>query len=62
MRKALVLLIAIHGIIHLFGFFKAFGISEFNAITQPISKTYGVVWLLVFLFFCYDSHFTLTSL
>ena len=51
MRKALVLLIAIHGIIHLFGFFKAFGISEFNAITQPISKTYGVVWFLVFLLF-----------
>ncbi len=51
MRIALLILIAIHGLIHLFGFFKAFGLAEFNAITQPISKTYGVVWLLVFLFF-----------
>jgi len=48
MRITLTILIGIHGIIHLFGFFKAFGISEFNAISQPISKTFGVVWLLTF--------------
>ncbi len=51
MRIALLILIVIHGIIHLFGFFKAFGISEFNAITHSISKSYGVVWLLVFFLF-----------
>src|SRR5690554_319598 len=51
MRTALILLIGIHGIIHLFGFFKAFGISEFNAISQPISKTFGIFWLLTFLLF-----------
>jgi len=51
MKIALIILIAIHGIIHLFGFFKAFGISEFNAISQPISKTYGIFWFLTFLFF-----------
>lgn len=51
MRIALTILIAIHGIIHLFGFFKAFGISEFNAISQPISKAYGIFWLLTFLLF-----------
>ena len=51
MRIALTLLIAIHGIIHLFGFFKAFGISEFNAISQSISKTFGIFWFLTFLLF-----------
>ena len=52
MRIALIILIGIHGIIHLFGFLKAFGISEFNAITQPISKTFGLVWLLTFILCC----------
>lgn len=32
-------------------FLKAFGISEFNAISQPISKTFGIVWLLTFTLF-----------
>jgi hypothetical protein len=49
MRIALILLIGIHGIIHLFGFFKAFGISQFNMISQPISKILGVIWLFAFL-------------
>ncbi len=51
MRIALALLIGMHGIIHLFGFFKAFGISEFNAIAQPISKPFGILWLLTFVLF-----------
>ena len=51
MRIALIILIAIHGIIHLFGFLKAFGISEFSAILQPISKTYGMIWFLTFMLF-----------
>jgi hypothetical protein len=49
MRIALIVLIAIHGIIHLFGFLKAFGLSEFNAITQPVSKPFGILWLLAFI-------------
>ncbi|SKB41994.1 hypothetical protein SAMN05660903_00593 [Salegentibacter salinarum] len=51
MRIALIILIGIHGIIHLFGFFKGFGIAEFSAISQPISKTYGIFWFLTFLLF-----------
>jgi hypothetical protein len=51
MRIALTIFIGIHGIIHLFGFLKAFGIAEFNAISQPISKTYGIFWFLSFLLF-----------
>ncbi|SDM97697.1 DUF6920 family protein [Kriegella aquimaris] len=51
MRILLAILISIHGIIHLFGFLKAFGISEFNAITQPISKPFGIIWLMAFILF-----------
>jgi hypothetical protein len=51
MRIALIILIVLHGIIHLFGFLKAFGISEFNAISQPISRAYGMLWFLTFLLF-----------
>jgi len=51
MRIALIILIGIHGIIHLFGFLKAYGISEFDTITQPISKFQGMFWLLTFSLF-----------
>tara|TARA_R110000868_G_scaffold194178_2_gene439500 strand:- start:53 stop:1111 length:1059 start_codon:yes stop_codon:yes gene_type:complete len=30
---------------------KAFGISEFNAISQPISKPFGIIWLIAFILF-----------
>jgi hypothetical protein len=30
---------------------KAFGISEFDALSQPISKPYGIIWLAAFLLF-----------
>lgn len=53
MRIALIILIGMHGVVHLFGFLKAFGISEFNAISQPISKTLGLVWLLGFILFAF---------
>ncbi|MCG8573594.1 MAG: hypothetical protein MI810_01815 [Flavobacteriales bacterium] len=51
MRLALIILISIHGIIHLFGFFKAFEIAEFNTINQPISRALGLIWLLTFVLF-----------
>ena len=47
----LIIIVGLHGIIHLFGFIKAFGFSEFNAISQPISKSLGILWLLAFIFF-----------
>lgn len=46
MRIVFLLLIGIHGLIHLFGFLKAYGLAEFTAITQPISKFYGIIWLV----------------
>jgi len=51
MRIALIILIGIHGIIHLLGFLKAFGISDFNGINQPISKIFGLFWLVTFVLF-----------
>lgn len=51
MRIALSIIIGIHGLIHLFGFLKAFGISEFNAISQPISRFFGILWLIAFIIF-----------
>lgn len=51
MRIALVILIFIHGLIHFFGFLKAFGISEFEALQLPISKSTGLTWLLTGLLF-----------
>lgn len=51
MRIAFLLLVVIHGFIHLFGFVKAFGLSEVKQLTQTISKPFGVIWLLAFLFF-----------
>ncbi|MGB3343214.1 MAG: DUF6544 family protein [Aequorivita sp.] len=49
MRIDLIIMIGIHGIIHLFGFLKAFDLLEFNAISQPISKPFGIIWLLTFI-------------
>lgn len=53
MRLVLIILLGIHGIIHLFGFLKAFEIFQFNAITQPISRTFGLVWLFTFILFVF---------
>ncbi|WP_420573029.1 DUF6920 family protein [Kordia sp.] len=55
MRIVLTILIAIHGVIHLFGFLKAFSIFEFNAISHPINKAFGIIWLFTFLFFTITS-------
>ncbi len=38
-------LIAVHGLIHLMGFAKAFGLAELPQLTQYISKGLGMAWL-----------------
>ena len=37
--------LAVHGVIHLMGFAKAFGYAELPQLTQPISRAAGVAWL-----------------
>lgn len=46
MRIALLIILAIHALIHLFGFLKAFEIAEFEALRQPVSRSFGILWLL----------------
>ena len=41
-----VLLLAIHGLIHLMGFAKAFEFAKMEQLTQPISRFNGVIWLV----------------
>ena len=43
---ALVALLALHGLIHLMGFAKALGYAELPQLTEPISREWGVLWLL----------------
>src|SRR5687767_7731079 len=51
MRIAFLLLVIVHGLLHLLGVVKAFGLSEVTLLTQPISRPFGVMWLLAFLLF-----------
>ena len=46
MRWAIIGLLLLHGFIHLMGFAKAFGYAELPQLAQPISRRWGVVWLL----------------
>jgi hypothetical protein len=45
MRVAFSALIAVHGLIHLMGFAKAFKFAPIAQLTQPISPALGVLWL-----------------
>jgi hypothetical protein len=51
MRLLLVFVIALHGLIHLTGFAKAFKYAEINQLTQQISRPAGLAWLLCSLLF-----------
>ena len=37
--------LAVHGLIHLMGFAKAFGFADLPQLTQPISRAWGLAWL-----------------
>jgi len=51
MRIAFLIIVIVHGLIHLLGFVKAFGLSDVKQLTQNISKPFGVIWLIAFVFF-----------
>ena len=51
MRYAFVIIIGIHGIIHLMGFIKAFEVAGINQLSQYISKPIGILWLLTSILF-----------
>jgi hypothetical protein len=45
MRIFFIVVVAVHGLIHLMGFAKAFGFAELPQLTQPISRPMGLLWL-----------------
>lgn len=45
LRLAFIALIVIHGLIHLMGVAKGFGLAELSQLTQPISRPMGGVWM-----------------
>jgi len=51
MRWFFVALLAVHGLLHLLGFAKAFGLAELAQLTRPVSKTQGILWLVATLAF-----------
>ena len=51
MKIPLIIILLIHGCIHLFGFIKAFGFSEVKQLTLSVSKPAGICWSLAFIFF-----------
>ncbi len=52
MLKIIVIsILIIHGIIHLFGFVKAFNYAEMKELKLPISKRLGRIWFLTFVLF-----------
>lgn len=53
MQIAITLLIVLHGLIHLIGFVKAFGLATISRLTQPITQPMGLVWLGACLLFIY---------
>lgn len=46
MRFAFIIIVIIHGLIHLLGFVKGFGLKEVKELSLPISKTMGLLWLV----------------
>ncbi|MCC7466179.1 MAG: hypothetical protein IT261_07925 [Saprospiraceae bacterium] len=60
MKISFLLLVVLHGLIHLLGFIKGYGIREVQALTLPISRTMGLLWLMATaLFLLYAvMHFT----
>jgi hypothetical protein len=44
-------ILAVHGLIHLLGVAKAFGLAELPQLTQPVTPVYGAFWLAAALLF-----------
>lgn len=47
----LLVVLFIHGVIHILGFLKAFQLAEINQLTQHISKPMGILWLIALILF-----------
>ena len=45
-RTVFIVVLVLHGLIHLMGFTKAYGYAELPSLTQPISRSLGTLWFL----------------
>ncbi|HBQ58773.1 MAG TPA: hypothetical protein DD671_03890, partial [Balneolaceae bacterium] len=61
MKIILTILLTFHGLIHLMGFVKGFGLAEIPELTLPISQTGGILWLLSAVLFIIFTLFLLTE-
>jgi len=46
MKTAIIAILLLHGLIHLMGFVKAFGLADISELTMPISRGWGALWLI----------------
>lgn len=51
MKFAFLIIVLLHGLIHLLGFVKGFELKEVKELTLPISKPMGLVWLITTVLF-----------
>lgn len=51
MKYLLLVVVVVHGLIHLMGFAKAFGLASFEQLRVPISQPLGLLWLAAALLF-----------
>lgn len=51
MKIIFVIIMIIHGLIHMLGFLKAYNITSISQLNQPISKTLGLFWLMATVLF-----------
>ena len=51
MKIIFITISALHGLIHLMGFAKAYNLAEIKELTLPISKPFGLLWLSAFILF-----------
>lgn len=51
MKVTFIIIVFLHGLIHIMGFLKAFQIKEIKELSLPISKPMGFIWLLAAVLF-----------
>lgn len=51
MKITLIIIITLHGLIHLMGFIKAFSFAEVQQLSRYISRPLGIIWLITAILF-----------
>lgn len=46
MRELLLVLISVHGLLHVLGFVKAFKLARLDQMPHPITRFNGILWLI----------------